>query len=55
MSLSPLTPEIDAPDTDATRSLRSFFVALISSDERRNGQDEGWHVCLDELERVLAS
>jgi uncharacterized protein YndB with AHSA1/START domain len=26
----------------------------ISSDERRNGQHEGWHGCLDELEGVLA-
>jgi uncharacterized protein YndB with AHSA1/START domain len=26
----------------------------ISTDERRAGQDEGWHGCFDELERVLA-
>ena len=26
----------------------------ISTDERRNGQDEGWRGCLDELERALA-
>lgn len=26
----------------------------ISTDERRDAQDEGWHGCLDELERVLA-
>jgi len=26
----------------------------ISSDERRDSQDEGWRGCLDELERVLA-
>jgi len=25
----------------------------ISTDERRDSQDEGWHGCLDELERVL--
>jgi len=25
-----------------------------SSDKRRNARDEGWYVCLDELERVLA-
>lgn len=27
----------------------------ISSPERRDGQDEGWRGCLDELGRVLAS
>jgi uncharacterized protein YndB with AHSA1/START domain len=26
----------------------------ISTDERRDGQDWGWHGCLDRLERVLA-
>jgi uncharacterized protein YndB with AHSA1/START domain len=26
----------------------------ISTDERRDAQDEGWHGCLDELDRVLA-
>jgi len=26
----------------------------ISTDERHDAQDEGWHGCLDELERVLA-
>jgi uncharacterized protein YndB with AHSA1/START domain len=26
----------------------------ISTDERRDAQDEGWRGCLDELERVLA-
>ena len=26
----------------------------ISTDARRNAQDQGWHGCLDELERVLA-
>jgi uncharacterized protein YndB with AHSA1/START domain len=26
----------------------------ISTDERRDAQDQGWHACLDELERVLA-
>ena len=26
----------------------------ISTDERRDAQDWGWHGCLDELERVLA-
>ena len=26
----------------------------ISTDERRDAQDEGWHGCLDELERILA-
>jgi uncharacterized protein YndB with AHSA1/START domain len=26
----------------------------ISTDERRDGQDVGWHGCLDELERLLA-
>jgi uncharacterized protein YndB with AHSA1/START domain len=26
----------------------------ISTDERRDGQQEGWHGCLDELERELA-
>jgi uncharacterized protein YndB with AHSA1/START domain len=26
----------------------------ISTDERRNAQDEGWHGCLNELERVIA-
>jgi uncharacterized protein YndB with AHSA1/START domain len=26
----------------------------ISTDERRDAQDQGWHGCLDELERVLA-
>ena len=26
----------------------------ISTDERRDAQDEGWHGCLDQLERVLA-
>ena len=27
----------------------------ISSDERRRGQDYGWHGCLDQLERALAA
>ncbi|MFZ0090403.1 MAG: SRPBCC domain-containing protein [Solirubrobacteraceae bacterium] len=27
----------------------------ISTDERRDGQDEGWRGCLDELERVVAA
>jgi uncharacterized protein YndB with AHSA1/START domain len=27
----------------------------ISTDERRDGQDQGWHRCLDQLERVIAS
>lgn len=27
----------------------------ISTDERRDGQDEGWRECLDQLERLLAS
>ncbi len=26
----------------------------ISTDERRDSQDEGWHLCLDELERVFS-
>jgi uncharacterized protein YndB with AHSA1/START domain len=26
----------------------------ISTDERRDAQDDGWHGCLDELERILA-
>jgi uncharacterized protein YndB with AHSA1/START domain len=26
----------------------------ISTDERRNAQDRGWHGCFDELELVLA-
>jgi uncharacterized protein YndB with AHSA1/START domain len=26
----------------------------ISTDERRDAQDDGWHGCLDELERLLA-
>jgi hypothetical protein len=26
----------------------------ISTDDRRDAQDQGWHGCLDELERVLA-
>ncbi len=27
----------------------------ISTDERRDAQDKGWHGCLDELERILAT
>jgi uncharacterized protein YndB with AHSA1/START domain len=27
----------------------------ISTDERRDGQEGGWHGCFDELERMLAS
>jgi uncharacterized protein YndB with AHSA1/START domain len=27
----------------------------ISTDERRDAQDQGWHGCLDELDRQLAS
>jgi uncharacterized protein YndB with AHSA1/START domain/DNA-binding transcriptional ArsR family regulator len=27
----------------------------ISTDKRRDGQDEGWHGCLDQLERLLAA
>jgi uncharacterized protein YndB with AHSA1/START domain len=27
----------------------------ISTDDRRDAQDEGWHGCLDELERILAA
>jgi len=27
----------------------------ISTDERRDAQDEGWHGCFDELERVFAA
>jgi uncharacterized protein YndB with AHSA1/START domain len=26
----------------------------ISTDERRDNQDEGWHACLDELDRMFA-
>ena len=26
----------------------------ISTDRRRDNQDEGWHLCLDELERMFA-
>jgi hypothetical protein len=26
----------------------------ISTDERRDAQHEGWHGCLDQLERILA-
>jgi hypothetical protein len=26
----------------------------ISTDDRRRGQDEGWHGCFDELARELA-
>jgi uncharacterized protein YndB with AHSA1/START domain len=26
----------------------------ISTDKRRDAQDEGWHACIDELERILA-
>jgi uncharacterized protein YndB with AHSA1/START domain len=26
----------------------------ISTDERRDYQDDGWHGCLDELDRILA-
>jgi uncharacterized protein YndB with AHSA1/START domain len=26
----------------------------ISTDERRDNQDEGWHLCLDQLERMFA-
>jgi uncharacterized protein YndB with AHSA1/START domain len=28
--------------------------SAISTDERRDNQDEGWHACLDELDRMLA-
>jgi uncharacterized protein YndB with AHSA1/START domain len=27
----------------------------ISTDERRDAQEEGWHGCLDELKRILAA
>ena len=27
----------------------------ISTDQRRDAQDKGWHGCLDELDRLLAS
>jgi len=27
----------------------------ISTDERRDAQDEGWHGCLDELARLFAA
>jgi uncharacterized protein YndB with AHSA1/START domain len=28
--------------------------SAISTDDRHDAQDQGWHGCLDELERVLA-
>ena len=31
-----------------------LFNSGISTDERRDAQDQGWHGCLDQLERVLA-
>ncbi|MFZ0088390.1 MAG: SRPBCC domain-containing protein [Solirubrobacteraceae bacterium] len=31
-----------------------MFNSSISTDERRDAQDEGWRGCLDELERALA-
>jgi uncharacterized protein YndB with AHSA1/START domain len=32
----------------------SMVNSGISTDERRDAQDEGWHGCLDELARILA-
>ena len=41
--------------SEAEGSTRVSMVnSAISTDERRGRQDEGWHLCLDELERVLA-
>ena len=46
---------IELSFTEAGDSTRVVLVnSGISTDERRDGQDEGWRGCLDQLERMLA-
>jgi hypothetical protein len=40
-----------APDWDTPAVMVN---GAISTHERRDAQDEGWHGCFDELERLLA-
>ncbi len=46
---------IELSFTEAGDSTRVLLVnSGISTEERRDGQDEGWRGCLDQLERMLA-
>ena len=46
---------VDLSFSEAEGSTTVLMVnSGISTDERRDAQDEGWHGCFDELERVLA-
>lgn len=51
------TPEADV-ELSFSESDGSTTVLMvnsrISTDERHDAQDEGWHGCLDQLERILA-
>jgi uncharacterized protein YndB with AHSA1/START domain len=45
---------IELSFSESEGSTRVLMVnSGISTDERRNAQDEGWHGCLDQLERRL--
>jgi uncharacterized protein YndB with AHSA1/START domain len=46
---------IELSFSEAEGSTRVLMVnSAISTAERRDREDRGWHLCLDELERVLA-
>jgi uncharacterized protein YndB with AHSA1/START domain len=46
---------IDLTFSESEGSTRVLMInSGISTFERRDGQDRGWHACLDELARVLA-
>ncbi len=44
--------ELDFSESDGTTTV-VLVNSQISTDERREGQDEGWRGCLDQLARVL--
>ncbi|MGI8714390.1 MAG: SRPBCC family protein [Solirubrobacteraceae bacterium] len=46
---------IDVSFSESEGSTKVLMInSGISTDERRDAQDYGWHGCLDELERLLA-
>jgi uncharacterized protein YndB with AHSA1/START domain len=45
--------ELSFSESDGSTTVR-MINSGISTDARRDGQDQGWHGCLDELARMLA-
>lgn len=44
--------ELSFTESEGSTTVR-MLNSGISTEERRTGQDEGWHACLDMLERML--